>query len=62
VLGFALSAVVQVVVSKEEITRLLPDDSPDRSRSPVASVLPIHRGSSGPAPGQRHLLLSHAAR
>jgi uncharacterized membrane protein YraQ (UPF0718 family) len=28
VLGFALSAVVQAVVSKEEITRLLPDDSP----------------------------------
>src|SRR6266545_4344728 len=28
VLGFALSAVVQAVVSKDEITRLLPDDSP----------------------------------
>ncbi len=28
VLGFALSAVVQAVVSKEEISRLLPDDSP----------------------------------
>jgi uncharacterized protein len=28
VLGFALSAVVQAVVSKEEVTRLLPDDSP----------------------------------
>jgi uncharacterized membrane protein YraQ (UPF0718 family) len=28
VLGFALSAGVQAVVSKEEITRLLPDDSP----------------------------------
>jgi uncharacterized membrane protein YraQ (UPF0718 family) len=28
VLGFALSAVVQAVVSKEEITRLLPDDTP----------------------------------
>jgi uncharacterized membrane protein YraQ (UPF0718 family) len=28
VLGFALSAVVQSVVSKEEMTRLLPDDSP----------------------------------
>jgi uncharacterized membrane protein YraQ (UPF0718 family) len=28
VLGFALSAVVQAVVSKSEMTRLLPDDSP----------------------------------
>src|SRR5436305_5619970 len=28
VLGFALSAVVQSVVSKAEMTRLLPDDSP----------------------------------
>src|SRR5436190_7080203 len=28
VLGFALSAAVQAVVSKEEMTRLLPDDSP----------------------------------
>jgi uncharacterized membrane protein YraQ (UPF0718 family) len=28
VLGFALSAVVQAVVSKREMTRLLPDDSP----------------------------------
>lgn len=28
ILGFALSAVVQAVVRKEEITRLLPDDSP----------------------------------
>ncbi len=27
-LGFALSAVVQAIVSKDEITRLLPDDSP----------------------------------
>src|SRR5437016_4216536 len=28
ILGFALSAVVQAVVSKSEMTRLLPDDSP----------------------------------
>src|SRR5439155_26808170 len=28
VVGFALSAVVQTVVSKSEMTRLLPDDSP----------------------------------
>src|SRR6266566_585468 len=28
ILGFALSAVVQAVVSKAEMTRLLPDDSP----------------------------------
>src|SRR5436190_20279431 len=28
ILGFALSAVVQAVVSKEEMRRLLPDDSP----------------------------------
>src|SRR5216117_3615216 len=28
ILGFGLSAVVQAVVSKSEITRLLPDDSP----------------------------------
>src|ERR687886_2242546 len=28
ILGFALSAVVQAVVSKGEMTRLLPDDSP----------------------------------
>src|SRR5256886_13857607 len=28
ILGFALSAVVQSVVSKSEMTRLLPDDSP----------------------------------
>ena len=28
VLGFALSAAVQAVVSKAEMTRLLPDDSP----------------------------------
>src|SRR6184192_2222361 len=28
VLGFALSGVVQAVVSKGEMTRLLPDDSP----------------------------------
>src|SRR5919202_3324433 len=28
ILGFALSAVVQSVVSKAEMTRLLPDDSP----------------------------------
>src|SRR6266566_3622699 len=28
VLGFALSAAIQAVVSKEEMTRLLPDDSP----------------------------------
>src|SRR5213594_4147423 len=28
VLGFALSAAVQAVVSKSEMTRLLPDDSP----------------------------------
>jgi hypothetical protein len=28
ILGFTLSAVVQAVVSKEEISRLLPDDSP----------------------------------
>jgi uncharacterized membrane protein YraQ (UPF0718 family) len=28
ILGFSLSAVVQAVVSKEEMTRLLPDDSP----------------------------------
>jgi uncharacterized membrane protein YraQ (UPF0718 family) len=30
ILGFALSAVVQAVVSKAEMTRLLPDDSPRR--------------------------------
>jgi uncharacterized membrane protein YraQ (UPF0718 family) len=28
ILGFALSAVVQAVVSKRELRRLLPDDSP----------------------------------
>src|SRR5258705_11527562 len=28
ILGFALSAVVQAVVSKEEMRRLLPDDGP----------------------------------
>jgi len=28
ILGFALSAVVQAVVSKRQMTRLLPDDSP----------------------------------
>src|SRR3989454_6584962 len=28
ILGFALSAVVQAVVSKEQLSRLLPDDSP----------------------------------
>src|SRR5579875_3851274 len=28
ILGFALSAVVQAVVSKEEMSRLLPDDKP----------------------------------
>src|SRR5213082_834581 len=28
ILGFALSAVVQAVVSKSQMTRLLPDDSP----------------------------------
>ena len=28
ILGFSLSAVVQAVVSKEEMSRLLPDDSP----------------------------------
>src|SRR6202051_4333396 len=28
ILGFALSAVVQAVVSKQEMRRLLPDDSP----------------------------------
>ena len=28
ILGFGLSAVVQAVVSKSEMTRLLPDDSP----------------------------------
>ena len=28
ILGFALSAVVQAVVSKQQMTRLLPDDSP----------------------------------
>src|SRR6266700_1144289 len=28
ILGFALSAVVQAVVSKREMSRLLPDDSP----------------------------------
>ena len=28
ILGFALSAAVQAVVSKREMTRLLPDDSP----------------------------------
>src|ERR671939_409449 len=28
ILGFALSGVVQAVVSKSEMTRLLPDDSP----------------------------------
>src|SRR5438309_3681715 len=28
ILGFGLSAVVQAVVSKQEITRLLPDDTP----------------------------------
>src|SRR5437667_7844269 len=28
ILGFGLSAVVQAVVSKREMTRLLPDDSP----------------------------------
>ena len=28
ILGFWLSAVVQPVVSKEEMSRLLPDDSP----------------------------------
>jgi uncharacterized protein len=37
ILGFALSAVVQAVVSKQELRRLLPDDSP-RSLA-VASVL-----------------------
>lgn len=30
VLGFWLSAVIQAVVSKEEMSRLLPDDSPKR--------------------------------
>src|SRR5438309_8020309 len=28
VLGFSLSAIIQAVVSKEEMSRLLPDDSP----------------------------------
>jgi len=28
ILGFGLSAVVQAVVSKKEMSRLLPDDSP----------------------------------
>src|SRR5712691_7063487 len=28
ILGFALSGIVQAVVSKQEMTRLLPDDSP----------------------------------
>src|SRR5438876_3509287 len=28
ILGFGLSAIVQAVVSKEEMSRLLPDDSP----------------------------------
>src|SRR5919199_2953059 len=28
ILGFALSGVVQAVISKSEMTRLLPDDSP----------------------------------
>lgn len=28
ILGFALSGVVQAVVSKRQVTRLLPDDSP----------------------------------
>ncbi len=37
ILGFALSAVVQAVVSKRELRRLLPDDSPKTIA--VASVL-----------------------
>src|SRR5947209_11694028 len=37
ILGFGLSAVVQAVVSKSEMTRLLPDDSP-RSLS-IATLL-----------------------
>ncbi len=36
ILGFALSGAVQAVVSKSEMTRLLPDDSPRTSRSPAA--------------------------
>jgi len=37
VLGFALSAVVQAVVSKGEISRLLPDDAPRSSaRGPTS--------------------------
>lgn len=36
ILGFALSGIVQAVVSKQEISRLLPDDSP---RTPVRDCL-----------------------
>jgi uncharacterized protein len=34
ILGFALSGVVQAVVSHREMSRLLPDDSPRSSRLP----------------------------
>ena len=44
ILGFALSAVVQAVVSKREIERLLPDDSPKTLA--VASALGAASSSS----------------
>jgi hypothetical protein len=38
ILGFWLSAIVQAVVSKEEMSRLLPDDSPRAITVACASV------------------------
>ena len=50
VLGFGLSAIVQAVVSKSEMSRLLPDDSPRTLM--IASGLGA-TSSSPPTPHQR---------
>ena len=46
ILGFALSAVVQAVVSKAEMTRLLPDDSPRIARDRLRPRAPRPRSCS----------------
>jgi len=39
ILGFALSAVIQAIVSQKEMSRLLPDDRPSPDYSPRVRFL-----------------------
>ena len=65
ILGFALSGVVQAVVSKSEMTALLPDDSPrSLERATLlgaASSLIVVSGLSSLSPGRAHTLTTLSA-